>query len=137
MKTFKIELAERIYKNNGQHLEYCLRVMFGETAKADNRKGGADLTINGKGYQVKGMRATVCHGDNIENITREYATADGFVFGDLETATAYIMTTAEFVEFARVFGETTRESAKNGGTSKIRLNRKLEEQRDYLRQRVA
>ena len=132
MKTFHFSNLERVYKNNGQHLEYCLRAMFGQPTKADNRKGGADLEIGGVGYQVKGFRATLCHGETLSNIETEYAEADGFIFGDLETETAYIMSKAEFIQFATSFAEVTRESAKNGGKAKIRLNRKVEEQRAYL-----
>lgn len=133
MTNFHFTNLERVYKNNGQHLEYCLRMMFNQPAKADNRKGGADIMIDGIGYQVKGFRATLCHGENLDNIAVEYAEADGFIFGDLETETAYIMNKVEFLQFAASFAEVTRESAKNGGTAKIRLNRKIEEQRAYLR----
>lgn len=137
MKTFEIKTANRIYKNNGQHAEYLIRLMFGENAKADNRKGGADITINGKTYQIKSARATVCHGETLANIRAEYA-VDGFIFADLETLTAYEMTVAEFETFAETFAEKTHESnGKNGGAVKMRLNRKFTEQRAYLERRVA
>ena len=136
MKTFKIEIATRVYKNNGQHAEYCIRKMYDENAKADNRKGGADITINGKTYQIKSARATVCHGETVANIRAEYA-VDGFIFADLETATAYTMTVAEFIAFAETFAETTRESNANGGAVKMRLNRQLTAQREWLTVRVA
>lgn len=132
MKTFHFDNLSRVYKNNGQHLEYCLRVMFNQCAKADNRKGGADLVIDGVGYQVKSFRATLCHGANLSGIETEYAEADGFIFGDLETETAYIMSKAEFIQFATAFAEISRESGKNGGSVKMRLNRRFEEQRAYL-----
>lgn len=137
MKTFKINTENRVYKNNGQHAEYCVRRMFGENAKADNRKGGADITINGKTYQIKSARATVCHGETLANIRAEYE-VDGFIFVDLDTATAYTMTTAEFVEFAETFAETAHESnGKNGGGAKMRLNRQFTAQREWLTTRAA
>lgn len=137
MKTFKIKTANRIYKNNGQHAEYLIRLMFGENTKADNRKGGADITINGKTYQIKSARATVCHGETLANIRAEYA-VDGFIFADIETLTAYEMTVAEFETFAETFAEKTRESnGKNGGGAKMRLNRQMTAQREWLAVRVA
>ena len=128
--------SNRVYKNDGQHAEYCIRKMYGENSKADNRKGGADITINGQTYQIKSARATVCHGNTIENIREEYK-VDGFIFADLKTETAYKMTVNEFVNFAKIFAEETNESSANGGAVKMRLNRQFTAQRKWLASCVA
>ena len=122
----------RVYANNGQHAEYRLAyTLTGEHRKADNKKGGADVGI----YQVKSFRATLCHGDNIENLLVEYAAAERFAFVDDEKNLWYDLDKAEFLEFAKAFGEKTRDSQRNGGKVKIRLNRQTEKQRAWLNAR--
>ena len=137
MKTLTVKNRERVYRNNGQHAEYCVRCMFGADTRADNRAGGADIVIDGIGYQIKSFRATACRGADAENVLKDYADADGFMFVDIENEIAYTMSPAEFIEFVKRFGEISRESSgKNGGHIKIRLNRKFTEQREYLKERA-
>jgi hypothetical protein len=123
--------CERVYKNNGQHAEYRFAyTLTGEHRKADNHKGGADVGI----YQVKSFRATVCHGESLENIFKEYEDAEKFAFVDDEENVWYELTKEEFVEFAKTFAVLTRDSAKNGGKAKYQLNRQYRQQREWFRQ---
>lgn len=133
MEQFTIKKGQVLYpRNAGQQVQADLRAMFGQSPKADNQKAGADIIINGRGYQVKSARATVCHGWTIENVRTEYAGVDGFIFADVQTSQAYVMTVDEFVAFAGRFAERTSESNKNGGRQKLRLNRQIAEQRKWL-----
>lgn len=121
---------KKVYKNNGQEAERLFALtLTGEARKADNNKGGADVGI----YQVKSFRATMCKGNDIEQIRIEYKEAKRFAFVDTEENTWYELTIEEMIVFAKVFGEVTRESTKNGGKEKIRLNRRFTEQRAYLK----
>ena len=135
---FKTDIAraceECPYKNNGgQRAEYVLNIeLFGTARKADNRKGGADVGV----YQVKSFRATLCHGEDLQAILVEYKDAERFAFVDLEEAVWYDMSKAEFMEFARQFAELTKDSARNGGKTKYRLNRQGRQQREWLRDRT-
>lgn len=121
------------YVNKGQRAEYMLALeLTGEARKADNRKGGADVNI----YQVKSFRATLCKGNDLNAILVEYASAERFAFVDEEDAEWYDLSKAEFMEFARQFAELTKDSAKNGGKEKYRLNRQGRQQREWLRDRT-
>ena len=139
MTTITITRGSILYPHNaGQQAQADLRRMFGQDPKADNLRAGADITISGRGFQVKSARATVCHGHAVEAIATEYAEADGFLFIDLTTYIGYVMTHAEFIEFAREFAEPTRESGgKNGRGAKMRLNRKFSAQTAYLQARAS
>ena len=122
--------------NAGANIQADIRAEYGENPKADNKRGGADIVISGKAYQIKSNRATLCRGLNIDNIRAEYATADGFIFADIETRALYFMNTNEFIKFARIFAEASKESTKNGGAEKLRLNRNFKGQRAYLDARI-
>lgn len=123
--------CERIYKNNGQHAEYRFGfTLNGEGARANNRKGGADVSV----YQVKSFRATVCHGNDLSAIFEEYADAERFAFVDDEENVWYDMSKDEFVKFAKAFAVLTRDSKKNGGKVKYQLNRQFKQQREWFRQ---
>lgn len=130
MTANKLNLYERIYNNNGQQVEVDLSyTLTGKPQKVSNEKGGADVLT----YQVKSFRATVCHGHDLNNILTEYKDAEAFAFCDRNEATWYEMTKAEFIEFVRLFAEYTYDSKKNGGRCKVRLNRRIKEQKAYLR----
>lgn len=131
MTANRLAECERIYKNNGQHAEYRLAyTLTGEHRKADNRKGGADVGI----YQVKSFGATVCHGNNINAVLDEYADAERFAFVDNEKNVWYDMSKAEFLAFAKAFAVLTRDSEKNGGKEKYRLNKQIRLQREWFEQ---
>ena len=128
-----LKTMTRTYKNNGQHCEQRFAyTMTGEMVKADNHKGGADV-LN---YQVKSFRATVCKGENLDNFFTEYAEAERIAFVDDEANLWYDLSKEEFRQFIGQFAELTRESAKNGGTAKYRLNRQYRQQREWLRDRT-
>ena len=117
------------YKNNGQRAEYLHAFeLTGVACKADNHKGGADV----KNYQVKSFRATVCKGESLDNFFQEYADAERVAFVDEENAKWYDLSKEEFREFIEKFAEACRESAKNGGAKKFRLNRQFRQQREWL-----
>lgn len=122
--------------NSGLDAQANLRVMYGQSPKADNLKGGADIVINGKGYQVKSARATACHTLNPEYARVEYADADGFIFIDIYTERAYILDVDEYVEMVKTFGESCADSRKNGGAQKIRFNRQSAKQTEWLERRA-
>lgn len=129
----KLKIHETVYKNAGQQAEVNLAyTLTGETRKADNRKGGADV---GK-YQVKTFRATLCRSAEVADILEEYKEAERFAFVDSESATWYDMSKEEWMEFARLFARVERESNKNGGSAKLRLNGQKQAQRAWLQARA-
>lgn len=123
--------------NTGTDAQANLRVMYGQNPKADNLPGGADILIDGKGYQIKSARATACHSLNPEHARTEYAEAYGFIFVDIKTETAYVLTIDEYIEMIKEFGTPDAESGKNGGGDKIRFNRKFSEQTEWLAARAS
>ena len=124
---------EIIYKNEGQQAEVDLSyTLTGKPKKADNRKGGADVST----YQVKTFRATLCKGTNPLNVLEEYKDAERFAFVDREGLAWYDLSKDEFIEFVRAFARVERESNKNGGAEKLRLNGRKQEQREWLMARA-
>jgi len=133
MKRNKLKIHETIYKNAGQQAEVNLAyTLTGETRKADNRKGGADV-LN---YQVKTFRATLCRSAELSDILVEYKDAERFAFVDTDGGVWYDMSKAEFLEFANLFARVERESNKNGGSTKLRLNGQRKAQRAWLQARA-
>ena len=130
MKTITLATLERQYKNNGQEAERIFRyTLTGEIVKADNlaHNLGADC-LN---YQVKSARATVCRGRDLATyLAEDKATEFAYVLADFSKAV--IMNKEEYTEFVKLFGTTTRESAKNGGHEKIRLGHETEKMREWL-----
>lgn len=134
MKTFKFDNSHVYYKNIGQQVEASLRAMFGFIPKADHNKGGHDIIIDGRTYQIKSLRATVCYGLDHENIRTEYAEADGFIFGEPTESIAYVMTFDEFIDFAKAFPYPDYDSQTK--VAKMRLDRKYKKQREWLQARA-
>ena len=109
----------RTYAIAGQHAEQVFRyTVTGEICKADNRPAtacGDCLDI-----QIKSARATVCKGlDIAAHIAKDAAAGYAYVIADFSVE--YIMTPAEWLEFATEFATVTTESIKNGGSVKTRL----------------
>lgn len=130
MKTISLPTIAREYKNNGQEAERVFRfAMTGELAKADNIRHnlGTDCLT----YQVKSARATVCRGTDLEVYLAEDKATE-FAYVNEDFSKAYIMSKAEYIEFATKFGTVTTESAKNGGHRKIRLKAEGREMREWL-----
>lgn len=133
MNANTLLIHETLYKNDGQQAEVNLSyTLTGKPKRADNRKGGADVLS----YQVKTFRATLCQGEDVNAILEEYKDAERFAFVDNEEATWYDMSKEEFLTFARLFARAERNSAKNGGTMKLRLNGQRTAQRAWLQARA-
>ena len=129
MKKNILKRYDSIYKNVGQQAEVDLAyTLTGKPKKADNRKGGADVLS----YQVKTFRATLCKGTDPKAVLEEYKDAERFAFVDSEESTWYDLSKAEFLEFVRAFARVERESNKNGGSAKLRLNGQKKAQRAWL-----
>lgn len=130
MKPIALLTIARTYKNNGQHAEQKARfTLTGKIEKADNKPftAGGDCGD----IQIKSARATVCHGTDIKaHIAMDGASRYGYVNADFSVM--YLMSPAEWLEFASLFGTVTRESKKNGGAVKIRLKTESKEMREWL-----
>lgn len=120
-------LPERIYANNGQHLEQVYRFnKSGKICKADNLKG-ADY----ENIQIKSARATICKGVDIKkHIENDVAEVYAYITKSLE---CYEMSKTEYFEFCEKFATPTRESSKNGGALKMRLKSESREMIGWLR----
>lgn len=119
MYTLTLKHIKRTYKNNGQHAEQLVRyTLTGVAGKADNTaydKGADVLDI-----QVKSSHASICKGSDLaEHMSKDKA--ERYAYVDKTFTSAYIMNPSEYVEFIKEFGYIDRESAKNGGATKIRL----------------
>lgn len=124
--TTLIPLTERMYANNGQHLEQIYRFnKCGKICKADNLKG-ADY----EDIQIKSARATICKGTDIKSHI-ENDVAKRYVY-ITKSLVAYEMDKTEYFEFCEKFATLTRESAKNGGAEKMRLKSESKEMLEWL-----
>jgi hypothetical protein len=119
MTILQLNTLPRTYANAGQHAEQVVRyTLTGEICKADNKP--ATLCGDCLDIQIKSARATVCQGlDIAAHIASDAAKRYGYVVADFSAM--YIMSRAEWLEFATEFGTPTTESVKNGGRVKIRL----------------
>ena len=120
----------QIYSNDGQHKEQMYRyTVTGKLCKADNKRG-ADC----EGVQIKSARATICKGTDIAAfVAADDATAYAYVSNE---GVAYVMTPAEYTEFATLFATATQESTKNGGAVKMRFKSEGRALMEYLHARV-
>ena len=123
-------LTERMYANNGQHLEQLYRFnKSGKICKADNLKG-ADY----EDIQIKSARATICKGTDLKShIDNDVAKRYVYITKSL---VAYEMSKSEYLEFTIKFTTVTRESQKNGGHEKMRLKSESKEMLEWPRQKV-
>lgn len=121
------------YRNHGQDAEQSVRfALTGEVAKADNVR--YDLSADCLNYQIKSARATVCKGADFKSyLDRDASSAYIYATND---GVAYVMTRAEYEEFVGQFGTLTQDSAKNGGTTKIRLRYETPAMIDWLERRA-
>ena len=128
--TILLPLTERMYANNGQHLEQLYRFnKSGKICKADNLKGADYGDI-----QIKSARATICKGTDLKShIDNDVAKRYVYITKSL---VAYEMNKSEYLEFTTKFATITRESQKNGGHEKMRLKSESKEMLEWLGQRV-
>lgn len=124
------------YKNRGQRAEQIARfTLTGNAGRADNISH--TVSADCLDVQIKSARATVCSGTtNIE----EYLATDAakrYAYVSEAMNTMFIMTRAEYLEFARTFGTVTREShSKGGGKVKVRLGHETKALMQWLRDRA-
>ena len=106
--------------------------MSGEVAKADNipHNVGTDYLH----YSIKSARATVCRGlDLLGYLATDKATEFVYV---TKTATAYIMSKSEYIEFCGEFAKPDRDSTENGGAVKLRLGKETQKMIEWLKKRA-
>ena len=134
MEVITLKALTRTYANNGQHAEQVARyTLTGEVCKADNKPftAGGDCGD----IQIKSARATVCHGTDIKaHIAMDGANRYGYV--NASFTVMYLMSAAEWFEFATLFGTVTRESGKNGGAIKMRLKAETRGMVEWLKVRT-
>ena len=128
MLKFHLLSIPPYYKNKGQQAERAFRyTVTGRLEKADNLPI-YDLFYNGKTFQIKSPRATICRGVDLEQGIKAQD-IDVWVFVDTRTYEhAYLMSEQEFIDFCNLFAEKTptfEANGKNGGKSKTK--RKLKE----------
>lgn len=132
MKTLAVATLPQIYKNKGQQAQVeFIYTLTGIITKADNIafNKGTDYGI----YQIKSARATVCKGTDIQaHLSEDLASEYVYVS---KAHIAYIMTKAEYLQFATLFTTVTRESKKNGGATKLRLKDESQAMLGWLSQR--
>lgn len=134
MNTIKITVKRTFYaKNSGKDLEAKLRFQYGFPWKADNKKGGHDIIIDGRTYQVKSYHATACKGWTLDNIAIEYKGVDGFIYIDRNTDTAHVMGWTEWLAFVEAFHDLDKTSK---GEPCVRINRAEKAITQYLRARA-
>ena len=133
MEKITLKDITRQYKNNGQHAEQVARfTLTGDIAKADNK--AYNLGADCLNYQIKSARATVCKGCDLKAyLDADASTAYIYVMADFKTA--YIMSRNEYEKFVYAFGTVTRESTKNGGATKIRLNHETKKMQQWFAER--
>ena len=107
------------YRNRGQRAECMVRYMLtGAIGRADNApswESGDVLNV-----QVKSFRASICHGTDLAaHIAQDAAEIYCYVTTDYK---CYFMDPETWLSFATEHSTETRESKKNGGGSKLRLN---------------
>lgn len=130
MKKSILKPIERMYANNGQHLEQVYRFnKSGEIRKADNLKG-----CDYENVQIKSARATICKGTDLKaHIENDVAEVYAYITKDLE---CYEMSKVEYLEFCEKFATVTRESSKNGGAFKMRLKSEGKELLEWLKRKA-
>ena len=125
--TTLVPTTERMYANNGQHLEQIYRFnKSGKICKADNNKG-----CDYEDIQIKSARATICKGTDLKShIKNDVAKRYVYITKSL---IAYEMNKAEYLEFCEMFTTLTRESQKNGGGEKMRLKSESKAMLEWLK----
>ena len=130
MTTEKLTIIENT-NNHGINAEWSFCKAHGvDRVKHDNSKYFEDSDLNADGfhYSIKAsgfslMSGSLCEGktefDEIWNLYASKVHSDRFVYITRE-GVAYIMNLDEFKKFVYQFGRVEKESAKNGGLSKIR-----------------
>ena len=148
MKAINIQkFAPASVKNNGDRREWAVcgyegvqRVKHDSTAydkNSDVNVGTRHISIKASKFSL--MSGTLCEGltkfDDIWNLyaTKKHSNEWCYMTEDF---TAYFMNEAEFKQFVYEFCHVEKDSAKNGGLSKIRCARESKKMLDWLEERI-
>lgn len=146
MKTFKIEFDHNI-QNAGIAREWGLCAYYGIDRTAHDSVSydkGSDIETADKNISVKAsgftlMSGSLCEGlsdfDGIWNLYASRVHSDTFAYVT-EDGTTYEMNLNEFKEMVYTFCRTEKESAKNGGATKIRCKKESAKMRAWLEARA-
>lgn len=141
MTKIKIERIST-YKNNGLRSEQdYIYTVSGQVVPHDS--GRYDMGSDYGTKQIKSDGASLASGnlfsmDTFDEILAEYLAkshSDSYVYV-ARTDWAYEMDAELFEIFVRTFGSLQKESAKNGGKSKIRLRHESKKMLNWLEERV-
>lgn len=147
MKSFKIELNSINSKNAGIAREWGLCAYYGIERTAHDSVSydkGSDIELANKAISVKAsgftlMSGSLCEGlsdfDGIWNLYASRVHSDTFAYVT-EDGTTYEMNLNEFKEMVYTFCKTEKESAKNGGATKIRCKKESAKMRAWLEARA-
>ena len=144
MKKITIEQLDRVYKNNGQHMEQCATFTYtGEIRQHDNvpYDKGSDIPeyhISVKSSAFSLASAKLVKGDTVEEQLAYYMehTASEKILYVTENYDGYEMSLTEFAEFVLTFGYITRESEKSGGGLKVRAKKESKKMLEWLAVRI-
>ena len=132
-----------ISRNAGDNREWSVCAYIGaERTKHDSSdyRNSSDIVLGERHISVKSsaftlMSGNMCEGettmDGIWNVY-ERNTHSNEVAYVTEDFTAYFMTIAEFKKFVYAFCRTEKESAKNGGQTKIRCRKESKKMVEWL-----
>lgn len=142
------QLIEKTAKNAGDAREWSVCNHFGQERTAHDAKAydvASDCETADHGYSVKAsaftlMSGNLCEGktdfEDIWNLFASRVHSDRFIY--VTTAwVGYEMNLTEFCEFVHTFCFCERESAKNGGATKIRCRKESSKMIRWLEERVA
>lgn len=140
MTTIICKTINRTYANDGAHREQALAyTLTGEMRRHDKVRynEGSDIpefhmSVKASGFTL--MSGNICKAQDFEGILAEYAenTASRQVAYVTEDMTAYVMEIPLFCEFCRAFCRLERESQKNGGRYKVRMNKESKAVLEWL-----
>lgn len=118
------------YANHGQDAEQSLAyALCGEIRQHDNVRFDRGSDIPEFHMSVKSAKASICHGgslkatdfDGMVDEFFERVASEKFAYV-AKNSIAYIMSKEMFKQFVKEFASIGRESKKNGGKQKLRLN---------------
>lgn len=130
-KYYNTKTIDRIYKNEGQHIEQVTRYnLTGELVKADNAPYWMATDVGN--IQIKSYHATICVGTDISaHLAQDLATHYLYMINELE---GFLMDKAEYLEFATAFNYVTKDSRTDA--IKLRFLRQRTNIKNYLEARV-
>ena len=145
MEIIKVMEIERVYKNNGMHLEQSLAyTLTGKIRKHDRVAYDKSSDIPEYDMSVKSakftlMSGSICKAQDFEGIIEEYFanTASKRIAYVTQDMNAYIMDMVEFNEFLHLFAFLERESSQNGGRYKVKMRSESKKVIAWLAAKIA